>query len=159
MGINILFCCYGTDARAGTYAGISVATSEYPSCRPTSSAYTEFWAPCKADLNQSRNTPRPVALSSCPTTLQHYSGKHLTFQDQTFSYRRLSSPSYNSRSQNISVYDVALHRSIAVTAGVLWALIVSRVWWPSEARRELGVGLSDFLLDVSWLYNVGLSKC
>lgn len=60
---------------------------------------------------------------------------------------------YNSRSQNTSVYDVALHRSIAVTAGVLWALLVSRVWWPSEARRELGVGLSDFLLNVGWLYN------
>jgi hypothetical protein len=48
---------------------------------------------------------------------------------------------------------VALHRSIAVTAGVLWAVIVSRIWWPSEARRELGVGLSDFLLDLGWLYN------
>lgn len=61
--------------------------------------------------------------------------------------------SYNSRTQNISVYDVALHRSVAVIAGVLWALIVSRIWWPSEARRELGVGLSDFLLNLGWLYN------
>ena len=51
------------------------------------------------------------------------------------------------------MYDVALHRSIAVTTGVLWAMLVSRIWWPSEARRELGVGLSDFLLNVGWLYN------
>lgn len=27
------------------------------------------------------------------------------------------------------------------------------MWWPSEARRELGVGLSDFLLNLGWLYN------
>jgi hypothetical protein len=27
------------------------------------------------------------------------------------------------------------------------------VWWPAEARRELGVALSDFLLDIGWLYN------
>jgi len=45
-----------------------------------------------------------------------------------------------------------------VTAGVLWALFISRVWWPAEARRELGVGLSDFLLNVSWLYNVGFRR-
>jgi hypothetical protein len=57
------------------------------------------------------------------------------------------------RELHLSVYEVALHRSIAVTAGVLWAVIVSRIWWPSEARRELGVGLSDFLLDLGWLYN------
>jgi hypothetical protein len=48
---------------------------------------------------------------------------------------------------------VALHRSISVITGVLWALIVSRTWWPSEARRELGVGLSEFLLNLGWLYN------
>ncbi|PVF97453.1 hypothetical protein CPB86DRAFT_706963 [Serendipita vermifera] len=60
---------------------------------------------------------------------------------------------YNSRSKDVSVYTVALHRSISVITGVLWALIVSRTWWPSEARRELGVGLSDFLLNLGWLYN------
>jgi hypothetical protein len=82
----------------------------------------------------------------------------LPFRHQKFSLLKLLLSSYNSRSQNISVYDVALHRSIAVTAGVLWALVVSRIWWPSEARRELGVGLSDFLLNVSWLYNASLSN-
>ncbi|KAG8818779.1 hypothetical protein FRC17_010709 [Serendipita sp. 399] len=61
--------------------------------------------------------------------------------------------SYNSRDSHLSVYDIALRRSLAVTAGVLWALVVSRVWWPSEARRELGVGLSDMLLNLGWIYN------
>ena len=32
-------------------------------------------------------------------------------------------------------------------------MVVSRVWWPAEARRELGVALSDFLLNIGWLYN------
>jgi hypothetical protein len=61
--------------------------------------------------------------------------------------------SYNVRDENLSVIDVAISRSIAVTIGVIWAVIVSRVWWPAEARRELGVALSDFLLNIGWLYN------
>jgi hypothetical protein len=51
------------------------------------------------------------------------------------------------------VIDVAIRRSIAVTVGVIWAVIVSRIWWPAEARREMGVALSDFLLNIGWLYN------
>lgn len=46
-----------------------------------------------------------------------------------------------------------MRRSIAVAIGVIWAVIISRVWWPAEARRELGVALSDFLLNIGWLYN------
>lgn len=60
---------------------------------------------------------------------------------------------YNARSQHLSIYEIAIHRSIAVTTGVLWAVIISRFWWPSEARRELAVGLSEFLLNIGWLYN------
>lgn len=61
--------------------------------------------------------------------------------------------SYNVRNENLSVIDIAIGRSIAVAIGVIWAVIVSRVWWPAEARRELGVALSDFLLNIGWLYN------
>lgn len=42
---------------------------------------------------------------------------------------------------------------MAVAVGVVWALIISQIWWPAEARRELGVALSDFLLNMGWLYN------
>lgn len=79
--------------------------------------------------------------------------------------------SYNMRADDVSVWVIALHRALAVTIGVIWALIVARWWWPSEARRELTRGLSEyesqcfiyggipcdvdlcrFCLNMSWLY-------
>jgi hypothetical protein len=45
-----------------------------------------------------------------------------------------------------------MDRALAVTVGVLWALIASRIWWPSEARKELMVALGDFSLNIGWLY-------
>ncbi|KAG6812597.1 hypothetical protein H0H92_001948 [Tricholoma furcatifolium] len=59
---------------------------------------------------------------------------------------------YNLRQQNLSVVDVAAHRALAVTAGVLWAAFISRFWWPAEARRELGRALGEFCLNIGWLY-------
>lgn len=69
------------------------------------------------------------------------------------SYNLTALFTYNAAPRHLSVYEVAFHRAISVIAGVLWALVVSRVWWPSEARRELGISLSDFLLNLGWLYN------
>lgn len=60
--------------------------------------------------------------------------------------------SYNLRRQDVSVLEIAHHRSAAVIVGVLWALLVSRFWWPSEARRELSKGLGELCLNVGWLY-------
>lgn len=60
--------------------------------------------------------------------------------------------SYNLRQKDISVLDIALHRAIAVIVGVIWAAFVSRFWWPAEARRELGKALSEFCLNMGWLY-------
>lgn len=59
---------------------------------------------------------------------------------------------YNLRSTDIDVIDIALKRSISVTVGVVYAFVVSRVWWPSEARRELGIALGEFCSNVAWLY-------
>ncbi|KAF8325195.1 Fusaric acid resistance protein-like-domain-containing protein [Cantharellus anzutake] len=59
---------------------------------------------------------------------------------------------YNLRFEDQAVWQIALYRSCAVTIGVVWALIVSRWWWPSEARRELTNGLSEFCLNIGWLY-------
>ncbi|KAI0338288.1 hypothetical protein BDW22DRAFT_1363174 [Trametopsis cervina] len=59
---------------------------------------------------------------------------------------------YNLRQIDISVVDIALHRAAAVIVGVVWAAIVSRFWWPIEARRELGKALGDFCLNIGWLY-------
>jgi hypothetical protein len=51
--------------------------------------------------------------------------------------------SYNLRENDLSVIDVAWHRAAAVTVGVLWAALLSRFWWPAEARRELGKVLGE----------------
>nr|XP_018261601.1 uncharacterized protein I303_06041 [Kwoniella dejecticola CBS 10117]OBR83759.1 hypothetical protein I303_06041 [Kwoniella dejecticola CBS 10117] len=61
---------------------------------------------------------------------------------------------YNVRNQyDITVEQIAVQRSAAVIIGVLWAAAVSRWWWPFTARRELRLGLSDFCLDLSYLYS------
>ena len=77
---------------------------------------------------------------------------------------------YNVRRSDVLVLHVAFHRTIAVLAGVLWAALVSRFWWPAEARRELTKSLSElsflyfsnvlflldlfpsFCLNIGWLY-------
>ncbi|KAH8107675.1 Fusaric acid resistance protein-like-domain-containing protein [Cristinia sonorae] len=59
---------------------------------------------------------------------------------------------YNLRQEDVSIVEIASHRFTAVTVGVVWAAIVSRYWWPTEARRELSKGLGEFCLNVGWLY-------
>ncbi|CAK5265809.1 unnamed protein product [Mycena citricolor] len=59
---------------------------------------------------------------------------------------------YNLRDKELSPTDIAIRRAIAVTGGVVWAALVSRFWWPAEARRELTKGLSEFCLNIGWLY-------
>ncbi|KIJ60068.1 hypothetical protein HYDPIDRAFT_99557 [Hydnomerulius pinastri MD-312] len=59
---------------------------------------------------------------------------------------------FNLRENDISVLDIAFHRSTAVIVGVVWALLVSRFWWPAEARRELSKALGEFCLNIGWLY-------
>jgi len=53
------------------------------------------------------------------------------------------SHSYNIRDQDEDIIQLALHRSISVTVGVVWAGIVCRYWWPTEARRELSRALGE----------------
>ncbi|KAF7357929.1 ArAE-2 domain-containing protein [Mycena venus] len=59
---------------------------------------------------------------------------------------------YNLRQKEVSPVDVAVKRAIAVTGGVVWAALVSRFWWPAEARRELSKALGEFCLNIGWLY-------
>ncbi|KAI0745606.1 Fusaric acid resistance protein-like-domain-containing protein [Earliella scabrosa] len=59
---------------------------------------------------------------------------------------------YNLRDKDVAVFDIAFHRAVAVTIGVVWAAIVSRYWWPAEARRELSRALGEFCLNIGWLY-------
>lgn len=60
--------------------------------------------------------------------------------------------SYNIRDQDEDVIQLAEHRFISVTVGVVWAGIVCRYWWPTEARRELSRALGEFCLNIGWLY-------
>ena len=78
--------------------------------------------------------------------------------------------SYNLREKDVSAFDVAIYRALAVTVGVLWAAFISRFWWPAEARRELSKALGElsfsyfqaqlrclwkterFCLHTGWLY-------
>ncbi|KAJ7240156.1 Fusaric acid resistance protein-like-domain-containing protein [Mycena haematopus] len=59
---------------------------------------------------------------------------------------------YSLRGQEVSPVNVGIRRAIAVTVGVVWAALVSRFWWPAEARRELSKALGEFCLNIGWLY-------
>lgn len=51
--------------------------------------------------------------------------------------------SYNLRENDLSVIEVAWYRAAAVTVGVLWAALLSRFWWPAQARTELSKALGE----------------
>ncbi|KAJ7049969.1 Fusaric acid resistance protein-like-domain-containing protein [Mycena amicta] len=59
---------------------------------------------------------------------------------------------YNLRQKELSPWDVAVNRALSVTIGVVWAALVSRFWWPAEARKELTKALGEFCLNIGWLY-------
>ncbi|KAL5523436.1 hypothetical protein ACEPAG_7609 [Sanghuangporus baumii] len=59
---------------------------------------------------------------------------------------------YNVRQDDVPVTDIAFRRTAAVATGVIYAGVISRLWWPSEARRELSSALSSFCLNIGWLY-------
>ncbi|EJD02581.1 uncharacterized protein FOMMEDRAFT_19886 [Fomitiporia mediterranea MF3/22] len=59
---------------------------------------------------------------------------------------------YNICQRDISVVDIAYYRSISAGAVVIYAVIVSRLWEPAEARREVSKALKRFCLNLGWLY-------
>ncbi|KAI8602390.1 hypothetical protein EDD21DRAFT_414035 [Dissophora ornata] len=52
-----------------------------------------------------------------------------------------------------AVWAIAFHRAVAVSIGVVIGVLVTSYVWPYEARVELRKGLSDLMLNISWLYN------
>lgn len=46
----------------------------------------------------------------------------------------------------MSVVVIAYYRALSVTAGVIWAALVSRFWWPAEARRKLSKALGEYIV-------------
>jgi len=67
--------------------------------------------------------------------------------------------SYNIREQDENVTHVAMNRTISVTVGVVWAGIVSRYWWPTEARRELSRALGEWVPSLESLLMSTLILC
>jgi len=56
---------------------------------------------------------------------------------------------------NPLILEIAKHRAIAVTAGILWGLIVCRVVWPISARRKFKEGLSVLYLQMGLIWKRG----
>ncbi|EJT80423.1 hypothetical protein GGTG_00422 [Gaeumannomyces tritici R3-111a-1] len=51
--------------------------------------------------------------------------------------------------------EIALHRSVAVTAGIIWGLIVCRLIWPISARKKFKEGLSVLYLQMGLIWKRG----
>ncbi|KAG0261476.1 hypothetical protein BG011_001003 [Mortierella polycephala] len=65
----------------------------------------------------------------------------------------LESTGFSDPSPASDVLAIAFHRAVAVSFGVIIGVAVTSYVWPYEARVELRKGLSDLLLNISWLYN------
>ncbi|KIH89513.1 hypothetical protein SPBR_06404 [Sporothrix brasiliensis 5110] len=53
------------------------------------------------------------------------------------------------------IMDIAKHRFLAVTAGILWGLVVCRVVWPISARRRFKEGVSVLYLQMGLIWKRG----
>ncbi|KAL1901992.1 hypothetical protein Sste5346_001698 [Sporothrix stenoceras] len=53
------------------------------------------------------------------------------------------------------IMEIAKHRFLAVTAGILWGLIVCRVVWPISARRRFKEGVSVLYLQMGLIWKRG----
>ncbi len=53
------------------------------------------------------------------------------------------------------IMEIATHRALAVTAGILWGLIVCRVIWPISARQKFKEGLSVLYLQMGLIWKRG----
>jgi len=47
---------------------------------------------------------------------------------------------------------IALHRIVAVCAGVLWGMFITIYIWPISARYDIRVGLSEMYLHLGWFF-------
>lgn len=83
--------------------------------------------------------------------LNHKHGKFGQFT--LLAYNLVMLNKYNDRdTNNIEVWRLALQRCVAILVGVVFGLVATAYIWPYEARVELRKGLSDFLLQLAWLY-------
>jgi hypothetical protein len=60
---------------------------------------------------------------------------------------------------NPIITDIVLHRTVAVTAGVVWGLFINRMIWPISARSQLRKGLSVLWLRMALIWNQDPLNC
>jgi hypothetical protein len=53
---------------------------------------------------------------------------------------------------NPYIFEIALHRVVAVLAGVVWGLIITRLIWPISARQKFKDGLSLLWLRMALIW-------
>lgn len=51
-----------------------------------------------------------------------------------------------------AIWDIVLHRLVAVVVGTIWAIIITRLIWPISARRKLKDGLCVLWLRMSLIW-------
>ncbi|KAI5462584.1 Fusaric acid resistance protein-like-domain-containing protein [Mariannaea sp. PMI_226] len=56
---------------------------------------------------------------------------------------------------NPLIFDIAFHRVVSVTLGILWGVIVCRVLWPISGRRKFKEGLSVLYLQMGLIWKRG----
>lgn len=56
---------------------------------------------------------------------------------------------------NPYIGEICLHRALAVTAGILWGLIVCRLVWPISARKKFREGISVLYLQMGLIWKRG----
>ncbi|KAH7026187.1 Fusaric acid resistance protein-like-domain-containing protein [Microdochium trichocladiopsis] len=56
---------------------------------------------------------------------------------------------------NPIITEIAYHRVVAVSIGILWGLIVCRVFWPMPARRKFKEGLAVLYLQMGLIWKRG----
>jgi hypothetical protein len=54
-----------------------------------------------------------------------------------------------------SIFEIAAHRAVAVTLGILWGMIVCRAVWPISGRRKFKEGLAVLYLQLGLIWKRG----
>ncbi|KAI6768263.1 hypothetical protein HG530_006272 [Fusarium avenaceum] len=56
---------------------------------------------------------------------------------------------------NPLIFDIAWHRVVAVTLGIIWGIVVCRVLWPISGRKKFREGLSVLYLQMGLIWKRG----
>ncbi|EIE87122.1 hypothetical protein RO3G_11833 [Rhizopus delemar RA 99-880] len=91
-------------------------------------------------------------------SLNHKHGRFGTFS--LLAYNLIVPFMFNHKNEEtvVDVIELATMRCATVSVGVVIGLIITTYVWPYEARKEMRKGLSDLLIQLSWLYKQLVSE-